>query len=207
MDVASALPWTPPPEWASRGRLRPVTVSAPTSSDLILAIARQRDRAAFATLFRDVAPAIRRYLMSAGVDAVQADELVQEVMVTVWRRAETFDPSRASGSTWLFTIARNKRIDALRRERRPEIDLDDPALVAAPERSADAAVDEGRRAAAVREALADLPPEQAQILRRAYFDDQSLSTIAGETEVPLGTVKSRVRLAFARLRGLLGEDP
>jgi RNA polymerase sigma factor (sigma-70 family) len=174
----------------------------PTASELLVLVS-GGDREAFSALFRTYAPQLRRYFLQGGADSGRADELVQEVLLTVWRRAGTYDPKRASPSTWIFTIARNKRIDALRREKRPEIDETDPALVAAPGRHAEAEIDAGRSRGALLVALETLPPEQARVLASAYFEDKPLPAIAEEAGVPLGTVKSRVRLALERLRSAL----
>jgi RNA polymerase sigma factor (sigma-70 family) len=177
----------------------------PSAEDLIERVARGGDREAFAELFRRFAPRIKSYLRRLGCDLAEAEELAQETMVMVWRRAASFERSRAGATTWLFTIARNKRIDALRRERRPELDLEDPALVPDPAPSAETPLlmrDRGRQLAA---ALAELPPEQAELVRLAYFDDQSQSEIAARRQLPLGTVKSRLRLALARLRRVLDD--
>jgi RNA polymerase sigma factor (sigma-70 family) len=175
------------------------------ANDLLLAVAQQRDRGAFARLYEHYAPQVKRYLMRAGADDDAAEEIAQEVMVTIWRKAESFDPSRASAGTWIFTIARNKRIDRFRRERRPEYDPDDPLLVTAQSAEGDAAVVAEQREQEVARALAELPDGQAEILRGAYFEGRSLREIAEELGLPLGTVKSRVRLAMGRLRGSL--DP
>lgn len=183
------------------------TGSDQTLEDRLLAVGRDRDRAAFAALFGHFAPRLKAYLRRQGCDAAGAEELVQEVMLLVWRRAETYDPAQASASTWVFTIARNKRIDVLRREQRPEIDPDDPALVPAlvPDRpeSADRRLETQQSAGRLREALKDLPPEQAELLRLAYFEDKPHSVISAERGIPLGTVKSRLRLAMERLRKAL----
>ena len=124
----------------------------------------------------------------------------------VWRRAAMFDRRRASASTWLFTIARNKRIDALRRERRPEIDPTDPALVPDPAPSAEEPLLLRQRTGRLAAALAELPREQADLIRLAYFDEHSQSAIAEARRLPLGTVKSRLRLALSRLRRSLEES-
>ena len=100
---------------------------------LVEAVAHARDRSAFASLFAYFAPRIKAYLMRGGADAGTAEEITQEAMIAVWRRADTFDPAQATVSTWVFTIARNKRIDLLRRERRADYDPDDPAFVPAAE--------------------------------------------------------------------------
>ncbi len=167
---------------------------------------RDRDRGACAALFTHFAPRLKAYIRRLGADGGMAEELVQEVMLLVWRRAETFDPSQASAGTWIFTIARNRRVDALRREQRPEFDPDDPALVPDPEEPADKRVEAAQSVGRVRAAMRDLPPEQAELLRMAYYEDKPHSVIAAERGIPLGTVKSRLRLAMERLRKALKDD-
>ncbi|MGE0713936.1 MAG: sigma-70 family RNA polymerase sigma factor [Alphaproteobacteria bacterium] len=172
---------------------------------LVQAVARDRDRAAFAALFDHLMPRVKAYAMRLGADSATAEELAQEVMLQLWRKADAFDPDRATVSTWVFTIARNKRIDLLRREGRPAFDPDDPLLVPDPPPPADAAVaradDEGR----LRAAISSLPREQAEMLTMAFFEDCSHSAIAAATRLPLGTVKSRIRLALDRLRRGMGD--
>lgn len=176
-----------------------------TLNGLLLAVAERRDKGAFAALFRFFAPRIKSYLMRSGCAAAEAEEVVQEVMVTLWRRADSFDPSQGGASTWVFTIARNKRIDSFRRERRPELDPADPVLVPGDPEPADRAVQAAQEAARLRAAIAMLPEEQQDLLRRAYYDDKPHSAIAEECALPLGTVKSRLRLALTRLRRELKE--
>ena len=179
--------------------------AARDTDDLIERIARVADREAFAELFRRFAPRIKSYLKRLGCETGQAEELTQETMVMVWRRAAMFDRRRASASTWLFTIARNKRIDALRRERRAEIDPTDPALVPDSTPSAEEPLLLRQRAGRLAAALAELPREQAELIHLAYFDEHSQSAIAEARRLPLGTVKSRLRLALSRLRRSLEE--
>ncbi|WP_119165172.1 sigma-70 family RNA polymerase sigma factor [Algihabitans albus] len=179
---------------------------SPTPEQLLLAVAQQRDKVAFTALFRHFAPRLKAYLMRLGAEAGAAEELAQEAMIMVWRRAETFDPTQASVGTWIFRIARNKRIDALRRERRPEFDPEDPCLQPDPAPAADGQLERGQSDERVRAALKTLPPEQAEVVRMAYFEDKAHGTIAEETELPLGTVKSRLRLAMGRLRKALREE-
>jgi RNA polymerase sigma-70 factor (ECF subfamily) len=175
-------------------------------ADLIEAIALRADKAAFAQLFRTFAPKIKGYLVKLGAGS-QAEELTQEVMLTMWRKAATFDRRQASVSTWLFTIARNRRIDAIRKERRPELDPEDPMLVPDAPPAPDEQLLARDREARVAEAIKTLPPEQSELLRQAFFLAKSHSEIAAEMNLPLGTVKSRLRLAFGRMRKVLeGED-
>lgn len=175
----------------------------PSPADLIRGIAASRDREAFAALFRRFAPQVKRYLLARGAGGSEAEELTQEVMLTVWRRADSFDPTRATASTWIFAIARNRWIDTMR-QRRPRIDQDsDPALIAATAERPEPHLDASERRSRIEEALGGLPEEQAEIVRAAYFEDKSLSTMAAEKNLPLGTVKSRHRLALGRLREVI----
>lgn len=173
---------------------------------MVVAVGARRDRQAFAALFAHFAPRIKAYLMRSGCEATAAEEVAQEAMVTLWRRAETYDPRQASASTWVFTIARNKRIDMVRRERRPEFDPADPALVPEPDAPADRVAEAAQEATIVRAALDRLPAEQQEMLRLAYFEDMPHSAIAEACDLPLGTVKSRIRLALARLRKTVKEE-
>ena len=169
-------------------------------SELLIAVAEHRDRKAFIRLFEHFGPRVKSYLKRLGVIDSEADDLMQEVMLTVWRRAEQFDHRKARASTWIFTITRNKRIDAIRRERRPELDPNDPALV--PDRDDDPseAVSANEWREAIRKAIDEVPEEQARLLRMSFFEDKTHDVIAKELDLPLGTVKSRIRLAVAKLR-------
>jgi RNA polymerase sigma-70 factor (ECF subfamily) len=174
-------------------------------ASLMRAVAEAGDRAAFATLYAHFAPRLKAYLMRLGTADDVAEEVAQESLIIAWRRAASFDPAQASVATWLFTIARNKRIDRLRREKRPEFDPHDPALVpeapAQPNEGLDAVRDESR----LRAALQTLPEEQTRLLKLAFFSDLSHRDIAEKERLPLGTVKSRIRLALAKLKAQLGD--
>jgi RNA polymerase sigma factor (sigma-70 family) len=173
--------------------------------DDLRAVAEARDRAAFARVFAFYGPRVKAYLRRLGAEDAVAEDLTQEVMLSIWRRAHQFDRTRAALGTWVYTIARNKRIDALRRERRPDFDPEDPALVpedgSAPRGDRHAEAEQVRRG--VMEAVEQLPAEQARLLRIFYFEEKPHSVIAEELGLPLGTVKSRLRLALAKLRVLL----
>ena len=170
------------------------------------AIAESGDREAFMALFSSFAPRIKNYVLRLGAPPAQADDLVQDVMLTVWRRAALFDPKKASPSTWIFTIARNRRIDVLRRENRPELDPEDPALTPEQTVSADRKVEVDQRQQILQDAVKKLPADQAKLLKLAYFEDLSHSKIAETLDLPLGTVKSRIRLAIGKLKALVEED-
>lgn len=178
----------------------------PVDPDALLrAVRNDRDRAAFLELFEHFAPVLKGWLMRGGLNADPAEELVQEVMLRVWRRADRWDPSRGNAGTWVFAIARNARIDRHRKTRNYDWDPEDPSLVVDPSSGPLSHAAKTERAAAVREALGTLPEEQAQVIREAYFEHRSLREVADRQGVPVGTVKSRVRLAMARLRMALGE--
>ncbi|WP_340119526.1 sigma-70 family RNA polymerase sigma factor [Pelagibius sp. 7325] len=174
--------------------------------DLVEAIARRQDREAFKRLFAAFAPRVKAFARRRGAETQVAEDLAQDVMLTVWRRAAQFDRRKASASTWIFTIARNRRIDMMRREARPAFDAEDPSLQAEAEPSADESLAERRREGDLRRAVARLPETQSQLLRLAYFEDKSHGVIAEELDLPLGTVKSRIRLAMHKLRQMLKED-
>ena len=165
---------------------------------LIKAVAEKSDHAAFATLFAHYAPRLKSFLMrQASPEA--AEEIAQEAMLSVWRKAAQFDSTKASAGTWIFTIARNLRIDRLRREGRPEVDMTDPYFdqdEPTPDQNASASEEQK----IIHEAVSQLPEDQAEVIRLAYFEEQSHSEIADSLDIPLGTVKSRLRLAMGRIR-------
>lgn len=170
-------------------------------------VAQRRDRQAFAELFDHFAPRINGYLLRLGMNAAQSEDLAQEVMVVLWHKAHLFDPAKSSLSTWLFRVARNRRIDLARRDRSGLIDPEDPIFQPDEVEPADEEVDARVRDERVRAAMEDLPEEQRQLIRSAFFLGLTHSQIAEQTGLPLGTVKSRIRLAFSRLRRALEADP
>lgn len=172
--------------------------------DLMARVREHRDQAAFAALFRHFAPRIKGFLIKAGSDEAQAEELAQEVMATLWRKAAMFDPSRASLSTWLFTIARNRRIDLIRRSARPEPEDLPWGPEAEPAQEDVLALQQD--SAALGAALETLPKNQRDLIQAAYFNEYSQSEIAQMAGLPLGTVKSRIRLALTRLRKEMSGD-
>lgn len=182
-------------------------LSAEEAADLIEAIATRQDRAAFASLFNHFAPRVKAFIMRGGADAEAAQEVAQEALIMVWRKAASFDRTRASATTWLYTIARNKRIDLLRRSSRPAIDTEDWLTVFAPEDGdADKSVLAGQTYTRVKELLSGLSADQLVVIEKAFFEDKTHTAIAEELKLPLGTVKSRIRLALGRLRDALERD-
>jgi RNA polymerase sigma-70 factor (ECF subfamily) len=171
---------------------------------LMLAVRDRGDREAFAALFRHFAPRVKAYLMKSGAAAAQAEECAQDVMTTLWQKAAQFDAERASVATWVFTIARNRMIDMIRRDRRPEPEPAPWDRSEEPDQAEIyAATEESRLLTA---ALAELPEKQRSLIQRAYYGELSHSEIASETGLPLGTIKSRIRLALDRLRLRMSES-
>ena len=165
-------------------------------------VADLRDRRAFAALFEHFAPRVKSYMLRLGATAAQAEDLAQETMLTLWRKAESFDPARAGAATWVFTIARNLRIDAIRRERLIEPG-EPPEDAEAPDMAADAAMAVEQEEGRMRAALAALPEDQAMLLRMSFYEDYAHGDISARLGMPLGTVKSKLRRAMLRLREAL----
>lgn len=157
-----------------------------------------RDRTAFAELFDHFAPRVKGFLIRSGADATLAEECTQDVMAALWHKAHQFDPTRASVATWIFTIARNRKIDILRRQRRPEPEDLTWGPEAEPEQ--EDVLNLQQETEILGSALKALPPAQRELIDKAYFGDLTHSEIAAQTGLPLGTIKSRIRLALERLR-------
>jgi len=190
---------------------RPVTEGSPldlSSSDvsLIEAIAKARDKAAFKLFFERYAIRVKAFVIKSGMAEADADEIAQDTMVQVWRRAETFDKNKAGVGTWVFTIARNLRIDKLRKFGRSQFDPEDPLFRPDPEPDPQDVLSAAEREARLREALSSLGEEQRSVIWQSFFEGLSHSEIADRLGLPLGTVKSRIRLAFKALKDELGQD-
>ena len=175
-------------------------------AERILSIAARQDRVAFTELFNHFAPRVKALMRRNGASDSQAEEIAQEAMLAVWRKAPLFDPNVAGVATWIFTIARNLRIDAIRRENRggairadeveAEYEVDDTP-------GADARLAAAQSEARIRDALTTLPGDQLKVIEMSFFEERAHSEIAETLGIPLGTVKSRVRLAMKRLRAIL----
>jgi RNA polymerase sigma factor (sigma-70 family) len=172
-------------------------------ADLVMAVATKRDRTAFARLFDFYAPRVYAYLLRLRLEPGVADELTQDVMTTLWQKAELFDRTKSSVGTWLFRIAHNRRIDVHRRGRENTVPEPRPTDTPDPSPAPDDSLDMSQREASIRAALRLLPEEQLDLIRLAFFEGLSHGGIASQTGLPLGTVKSRLRLAFSRLRQAL----
>lgn len=175
------------------------------ANSLIVRIATHQDREAFAKLFNHYAPRLKGFLIRRGESPEAAEDMAQETLVRMWRRAASFDPARADAAAWLFAIARNLKIDTFRRDRRAELHTDDFLLRPAEPPQPDDVLLGNECRDRVQQAMNALPADQLDLVRLSFFDGRSHGEIADLTGIPLGTVKSRLRLAFGRLREKLGD--
>lgn len=181
--------------WNSR---RPVRGAM---SDLLSRIATDRSDAAFRSLFDEYGPRVRHFMLKLGADPALAEELTQQTLITVWRKAQLYSAEKGSASTWIYTIARNLRTDHIRRQRAwQELSDEHAQAIPSEEPSPEQVVSARERQARVQEVLGDLPPEQLEVVRLAYMDGLAHGEIAERLSLPLGTVKSRIRLAYQKLR-------
>lgn len=173
--------------------------------ELLLRLANAGERAVFAEIYAHFAPRVKGFLMRGGASEEEAEDLAQDAMVKVLRKAALFDPAKASAATWIFTIARNTRTDAVRRAGRLAPDARDPALAPEEAPRADYVCELKERDLRIRRALDSLPPEQREVMQLHFYQDEPHSAIAARLGLPLGTVKSRLRLAFEKIRKDLGD--
>lgn len=187
------------------------SVNKPTTkmewADLIAAIALREDQKAYRQLFDFFAPRIKGYLIRTGSSRAEAEEIAQDALIAVWRKADKFDPGTTGAAAWIFTISRNLRIDAVRRGRRSDQMLKEIEAEYVPEtsESLDAAIVQGQDALRVDAALSGLSAEQSEVIRLSFIEQRPHAEIAALLGIPLGTVKSRIRLAMNRLRDLLDD--
>ena len=168
----------------------------------LMAVRDAQDRAAFAELFAHFGPRVKSFLMKSGASPDLAEECTQEVMVTLWRKSHLFDPAKASVSTWIFTIARNRKIDLLRKQRR--VEPEDLPWGPEPDPDQADAIGMQQETEILGKAIAALPDKQRLLIEKAYYGELTHSEIAAQTGLPLGTIKSRIRLALDRLRHTIG---
>jgi RNA polymerase sigma factor (sigma-70 family) len=212
-DVAFAARFADLPSGTTQARSNPGNIMVakvglqgeprPKASELAACISRiatDRDQSALEFLFRYFAPRIKSYCLKLGADTSAAEEITQEAMVSIWRNAGQFDPLKAAPSTWVFTIARNLVIDLFRKGRRPQFDFNDPALVPEEQLPPDRLIEQTELQANVRQIMDALSPNERTVLMLSFFEDLSHFEISRRLSVPVGTVKSRIRLAFGKIR-------
>lgn len=168
----------------------------------LTSLAETRDKAEFAAIYGYFAPRVKSYIVRLGMPLATAEEVAQEAMLSVWRKSHLFNSTKASASTWIFTLARNLCIDRMRREKAVEYELPEEEPDPDQRDMAEHSVLEER----MQVAIASLPESQAQVLHLSYYEGKSHSEIADQLGIPLGSVKSRLRLAFSKLKAHWGEE-
>jgi RNA polymerase sigma-70 factor (ECF subfamily) len=185
--------------------------SSPTETrqrmaQLIARVANDADKQAFVELFLFFGPRVKRYLVRLGANTELADELAQDVMMQVWRKAALFEAAKSAPTTWIFRIARNRWIDEMRRSANGRIDTAQVLLLMEATNQPAIHVEASGDEELVRRALVSLPPEAFDLLILAFYEGLSHSEIAARTGAPLGTVKSRIRAAIRALRAKIGHE-
>ena len=198
LDINRPDPSIPMVSQKDRKQLNTKAAVVSAETVWMIAVRDERDRAAFASLFDHFAPRLKGFIMRSGTSAAQAEEIVQEVMLTVWRKANLFDPHRAQVSAWIYQIARNQQIDVIRKERRPLPEELGANTEVEPDASQILAVEQ--EAGQLKQAIAKLKPDQRDIIEKAYLGELTHQEISNQTGLPLGTIKSRIRLGLERLR-------
>jgi len=176
-------------------------------ASLIRLVAQNLDREAFAALFDELAPKVKSLLMRRGLDSSGAEDVMQDVMISIWTKAGLFDPARGSVMAWVYTISRNALIDRVRKLK-PQLSLEmiewDPVDET---EGVEERMLRDEREEKLQGAMRDIPSDQLEILNLAYREELSQTEIAAKLGLPLGTVKSRMRLAYAKLRGAMEQHP
>jgi len=175
-------------------------------NELVRCVQATQDKQAFTKLYHHYAPRIYSFLVKNKAASEEAEEIAQEALMTLWQKSHLFDPEKSSLSTWLFRVARNKRIDRLRRKILSDSDKKDPSLFPEAEKAADQKIESIQWEAKMRAAIKSLPPEQSLLIKMAFFEGKTHSQISNELSLSLGTVKSRIRLAFSKLRVQVEKD-
>lgn len=187
-----------PVSWATRKPFREAM------SDLLSRIATDRSEDAFRMLFNEIGPKVRNFMLQQGADPALAEELAQETLLTVWRKAALYSSEKGSPTTWIYTIARNLRTDHIRRQRAwHELTDEHAAAIPSDDAPADDVISDRQRQIRVQAVLKDLPPEQLEVVTLAFMEGLPHGEIAARLSLPLGTVKSRIRLAYQKLRTAL----
>ena len=182
------------------------TFSANNDDDLTLCVklvGKNQDKLAFNSIFRYFAPRLKSFLVKAGSSDSQAEEVIQEVMIAVWTKSSTYDSSKSSVSTWIYTIARNKRIDKIRKEKRHYLSESDDGLEIPVDSTQEKEIFSAQVSNSLKKYMSNLPEEQSKLLKLSYFYNKTHAHISAELKIPLGTLKSRIRLALNKMRHLV----
>ncbi len=165
-------------------------------------VAYQQDKQAFGEIFKYFAPRLKSYFIKAGAIESQAEEVIQEVMIAIWTKASSYDRKKSSVSTWIYTIARNKRIDKIRKEKRHYTQESDEGLEMPIPSTQEQDIFSVQLTRKIENCLQSLPIEQAELLKLSYFYEKTHTDISKELKIPLGTVKSRIRLALNKMKNM-----
>ncbi|MCV6610760.1 MAG: sigma-70 family RNA polymerase sigma factor [Amphritea sp.] len=171
-------------------------------SQMLASLAESRDKKLYAQLFHHFAPKVKAYIIRLGVNGAAAEELTQEVMLSVWRKAHMYHIEKAAASTWIFTLARNQSIDWMRKQKYPEYSLEEWSETAMEDGKGEETVTSDRMI----KAIETLPEKQAQVIYMSFFEGRSHGDIASRLDIPLGSVKSRIRLAAEKLKLIWGGE-
>ena len=188
------------------GNIKADIANVSTDEELSLCIGligKNQDKLAFNVIFRYFAPRLKSFLVKAGSTDSQAEEVIQEVMIAVWTKSSTYDNSKSSVSTWIYTIARNKRIDKIRKERRHYLSESDEGLEIPVDSTQEKEIFTAQVSTSLKKYMSNLPEEQSRLLKLSYFYNKTHADISEELQIPLGTVKSRIRLALTKMRHLV----
>ncbi len=166
-------------------------------------IGKNQDKSAFSNIFKHFAPRLKSFLVKAGSTDMQAEEVIQEVMIAIWTKSSTYDSNKSSVSTWVYTIARNKRIDKIRKEKRHYISESDEGLEIPVDSTQEKEIFSAQVSNSLKKYMSNLPEEQSKLLKLSYFYNKTHADISEELKIPLGTVKSRIRLALTKMRHLV----
>lgn len=178
----------------------PLDRITPDLADDLECVGTNADRLAFRRIFIVMAPKLKAYLIKTGQSHSEAEEILQDTMLKVWRKAVLFDRTKSGANTWIYAIAKNARIDRIRKQTKPVPDPQDPSFVPDAPETGERSVSRKQDSELIRTAMAKLPTEQIQIIKMSFFEDKSHAEISQELDLPLGTVKSRIRLAFGKIR-------
>ena len=188
------------------GNIKADTISVNADNELsssIELIGKNQDKSAFSNIFRYFAPRLKSFLVKAGSTDMQAEEVIQEVMIAIWTKSSTYDSSKSSVSTWVYTIARNKRIDKIRKEKRHYLSESDEGLEIPVDSTQEREIFSAQISNSLKKYMSNLPEEQSRLLKLSYFYNKTHADISEELKIPLGTVKSRIRLALTKMRHLV----
>ncbi len=166
-------------------------------------IGKNQDKLAFSNIFKYFAPRLKSFLIKAGSTDSQAEEVIQEVMIAVWTKSATYDCNKSSVSTWIYTIARNKRIDKIRKEKKHFLSESDEGLEIPIDSTQEKEIFSAQISSSLKKYMSNLPEEQSRLLKLSYFYNKTHADISEELKIPLGTVKSRIRLALTKMRHLV----